>query len=531
MRLTEIKLSGFKSFVDPTSVKFPSNLIGIVGPNGCGKSNIIDAVRWVMGESSARQLRGESMTDVIFSGSSQRKPVGSATVELIFDNSDGRAGGEYASYAEISVKRQVSRDGQASYFLNGSRCRRKDITNLFLGTGLGPRSYAVIEQGMISQVVEARPEELRSFIEEAAGISRYRERRKETENRIRHTRENLERLSDLREEVSKQLAKLKRQARAAEKYGELKQQYRQDEARLLALRWRGFNQHLAAQVAAQRELENQLQAAIADQRKAEAGLEHVRQNQQTANEGASLIQAELYEVGAEIARLEQAIEHLRDIRRRQQVEHDDIEKQLAELQQHLTLDKGQVDDSTRLIAELEPQLTEATASEQAKQAAMDHAEAELADWQQRWEASQARWAEVSQHSELLRQRIEHLDQSMLQSARRRETLLEQLGETPAHEVLAQERASLGETVATADKAVAELSEKAQSMEAEMAQAATAIESLRDQLEQRRDQLSQNQAKLNSLRWLNDQDQDQDALIDWLTQQGVEPQRVVHEILA
>lgn len=170
MRLTAIKLSGFKSFVEPTTIRFPSNLMGIVGPNGCGKSNIIDAVRWVMGESSARQLRGESMSDVIFSGSSARKPVATATVELVFDNSDGRAGGEYADYAEISVKRQVSRDGQSAYYLNGTRCRRKDITRLFLGTGLGPRSYAIIEQGMISQIVEARPEELRAFLEEAAGI-------------------------------------------------------------------------------------------------------------------------------------------------------------------------------------------------------------------------------------------------------------------------------------------------------------------------------------------------------------------------
>lgn len=218
MRLSTIKLAGFKSFVDPTTLHLPTNMTGIVGPNGCGKSNIIDAVRWVMGESSASRLRGDSLTDVIFSGSSSRKPVSQATVELIFDNSDQAIGGEFAKYNEISVKRSVSRDGQSHYFLNGARCRRRDITDLFLGTGLGPRSYSIIEQGMISQVIEAKPEELRLFLEEAAGISKYKERRRETENRIKSTRDNLDRLNDLREEIDKQLEHLKRQARAAEQY-------------------------------------------------------------------------------------------------------------------------------------------------------------------------------------------------------------------------------------------------------------------------------------------------------------------------
>ena len=216
MRLSTIKLAGFKSFVDPTTLHLPSNMIGVVGPNGCGKSNIIDAIRWVMGESAASRLRGDSLTDVIFSGSNSRKPVGQATVELIFDNADGSIQGEYGQYAEISVKRQVTRDGQSAYFLNGARCRRRDITDLFLGTGLGPRSYSIIEQGMISQIIDAHPEELRMHLEEAAGISKYKERRKETESRIKATRENLDRVRDVRDEVDKQLEHLNRQARAAE---------------------------------------------------------------------------------------------------------------------------------------------------------------------------------------------------------------------------------------------------------------------------------------------------------------------------
>ena len=197
MRLTCIKLAGFKSFVDPTTVTFPSNMAAVVGPNGCGKSNIIDAVRWVMGESSAKNLRGESMTDVIFNGSTTRKPVSQASIELVFDNSDGTLLGEYAAYAEISIRRKVTRDSQTTYYLNGTKCRRRDITDIFLGTGLGPRSYSIIEQGMISKLIESKPEDLRNFIEEAAGISKYKERRRETENRIRRTHENLARLTDL----------------------------------------------------------------------------------------------------------------------------------------------------------------------------------------------------------------------------------------------------------------------------------------------------------------------------------------------
>ena len=236
MRLTKIKLAGFKSFVDPTHISFPSNLTGVVGPNGCGKSNVIDAVRWVMGELSAKHLRGDSMTDVVFNGSSARKPVGTAAVELIFDNADGKIGGPYAGYAEISLKRQVSRDGQSAYFINGVRCRRKDITNLFLGTGLGSRSYAIIEQGMITRVIDAKSEDMRAFVEEAAGISRYKERRKETEVRVAETRENLERLQDLRDEVDKQIRHLQRQAATARRYQGLKETERRLTAELIALK-------------------------------------------------------------------------------------------------------------------------------------------------------------------------------------------------------------------------------------------------------------------------------------------------------
>src|SRR5258706_437968 len=239
VRLSKVKLAGFKSFVDPTVIALPSNLTGVVGPNGCGKSNVIDAVRWVMGELSARHLRGESMADVVFNGSSSRKPLGNASVELLFDSSDGKIGGAYAGFTELSPKRVVSGDGSPAYSITGGRCRRKDIAHLFLGTGLGSRSYAIIEQGMISRVIEARADDMRAFLEEAAGISLYKERRRETEARIADTRENLARGQDLRDEVDKQIRHLQRQASAARKYQELRTRERlltADELRLTELR-------------------------------------------------------------------------------------------------------------------------------------------------------------------------------------------------------------------------------------------------------------------------------------------------------
>ncbi|MEX0915359.1 MAG: AAA family ATPase, partial [Wenzhouxiangellaceae bacterium] len=428
MRLTAIKLAGFKSFVEPTTIKLPSNLLGVVGPNGCGKSNIIDAVRWVMGESSARQLRGESMSDVIFSGSSVRKPVTTATVELVFDNTDGRAGGEYAKYNEISVRRQVSRDGQSAYFLNGSRCRRKDITDLFLGTGLGPRSYAIIEQGMISQIVEARPDDLRGFLEEAAGVSLYKERRRETENRIRHTRENLERLADLREEVTKQLGKLQRQAKAAERYRKLKTRYREEEARLNALRWRHARAEMETQAQALKETETRIEQAVAAQREAEKSLESLREQQLKASEKTSAVQAELYEVAGEIARLEQSIEHQQDVLKRQKSEFAEVEGQINELQQHLVLDKTQVEEVTSRIAELEPALESARTEEQHAQEQLEQAEKALGEHNDQYQACQNQASGIRQQVELLKLRIEHLDERMNQAAQRLARLRDDDGE-------------------------------------------------------------------------------------------------------
>jgi len=515
MQLTEIKLSGFKSFVDPTTIKFPSNIIGVVGPNGCGKSNVIDAVRWVMGESSAKQLRGESMTDVIFSGSSARKPVTTATVELVFDNAEGRAGGEYAKYSEISVKRQVSRDGQSIYYLNGARCRRKDITDLFLGTGLGPRSYAIIEQGMISQIVESRPEDLRAFLEEAAGISRYKERRRETENRIKHTRENLERLSDLREEVTKQLEKLKRQARSAEKYKELKERYRVDEAKLLALRLREIRHKLDQHNKQIAHLNTELEARVAEQRAAEKELENLRQAQQSASEESSKVQARLYEVGAEIARLEQGIEHQREIRQRQQAEHAKIETQMSELQQHLVLDKAQVAETSSSIAKLEPDLTHAQTAETDQTAALEKVERELSDWQTNWDKQQGRKSALESEIRLLQQQLSHLDERMRHDAERIEALKQHDHEGLA-EKLSHEHANLERALQTATHESEFLERQHDSNQTKENHLASSIESVRNDLEKARARLSNLTSRVESLTLLNQaQGPSEDALM-WLS---------------
>ena len=311
MRLRKIHLAGFKSFVDSTTIELPGDFIGIVGPNGCGKSNVIDAVRWVMGESSAKHLRGDMMADVIFNGSISRKPVGQASVELVFDNAEGRLGERFAAYSEISVRRQVNRDGQSIFMLNGARCRRRDITDVFLGTGLGPRSYAIIEQGTISRLVEARPEDLREFLEEAAGISRYKERRRETENRIRHTNENLDRLSDLREELASQIERLRRQAAQAERFKGYKAEERKLRSEVLALRWSGLNEQVQLgeqTIAAQ---STKVESAMARQRSTEADLEQQRSQQAEATDGFNARYREVLEAGAAVARTEESIQHLR----------------------------------------------------------------------------------------------------------------------------------------------------------------------------------------------------------------------------
>ncbi|MDH3888870.1 MAG: chromosome segregation protein SMC, partial [Gammaproteobacteria bacterium] len=414
MRLSKIKLAGFKSFVDPTTIHVPSNLVGVIGPNGCGKSNIIDAVRWVMGESSAKHLRGESMADVIFNGSNTRKPVGTASIELAFDNTDGTIGGQYAGYNEISIRRQVSRDGTSSYFLNNTRCRRRDITDIFLGTGLGPRSYSIIEQGTISRLIEAKPDDLRAFLEEAAGISKYKERRRETENRIKHTRENLDRLQDLLEEIDKQLEKLKRQSRAAERYKELKAEERQVKAELLALRFSSMHEETSVRENDLQQRELDMQAEIAEQRRIEAELEKLRDSLTSANESFNTVQGQYYKLGADVARIEQAIQHNKESRQQQQEELSRAEQTLAEVEEHIRVDTTRLEELARDIETNGPELTATT--ERAGQSAADLKDAEqsMHAWQEEWNEFNQRAAERAQAAQVERTRLDHLDRHMQQ---------------------------------------------------------------------------------------------------------------------
>ncbi|MBV8157291.1 MAG: chromosome segregation protein SMC, partial [Dyella sp.] len=422
MRLTTIKLAGFKSFVDPTTLHLPTNMTGVVGPNGCGKSNIIDAIRWVMGESAASRLRGDSLTDVIFSGSNARKPVGQATVELIFDNSDGTIQGEYGQYAEISVKRQVTRDGQSAYFLNGARCRRRDITDLFLGTGLGPRSYSIIEQGMISQIVEAAPDELRTHLEEAAGISKYKERRKETESRIKATRENLDRVRDVRDEVDKQLEHLNRQARAAERWKALKEEQVRKEAELRALEYRGLKGQHDKEGSGLNAAEVEIEKFVAMQRHQEAQMETVRERHTEASEHLNTVQAEVYKVGAEIARVEQQVRFNRETADRLQRSQGEAEREHAELAEHIANDRTQVETLRMALAEGEPKLESLQQMQDDTGESLRDTETKLADWQQRWDSHTRTAGESSRAAEVERTKLNYLDRQGIDLSRRKETL-------------------------------------------------------------------------------------------------------------
>ena len=449
MRLSKIKLAGFKSFVDPTTLTLSTNLTGIVGPNGCGKSNTIDAVRWVMGESSAKHLRGESMSDVIFSGSSSRKSVGQASVELVFDNSEGKLEGQYASYAEISLKRQVTRDGQSLYFLNGTKCRRRDIKDIFLGTGLGPRSYAIIEQGMISRLIDAKPEEMRVYLEEAAGISKYKERRRETENRIRHTRDNLDRLNDLREEVEKQLERLQRQSRTAEKYKTLKVDEKQFRAELLGLRWREYQEALNSFDTRLQERQNNVAAADEKRKEAEDNIVVMREKRTELESQLNDVQSKFYSVGADITRAEQSIQHARDEREKRSRELQRIEEETTEIKENIENDAEKIQEIESALAAAGP--THEKIEREQKEAAelYERNESEFQDILGSWEELNSEHSEQEMISQVETARLDELQKNVADLKIRQERLqrerteLSQRGEAEVLNALVSEQDGKG----------------------------------------------------------------------------------------
>lgn len=531
MKLEKIKLSGFKSFVDPTTIPISGNLTAIVGPNGCGKSNIIDAVRWVMGESSAKHLRGGNMTDVIFNGSSGRKPVSMASVELVFDNSEGKAGGEYSQYATISIKRQVSRDGQSLFMLNGSKCRRKDITDLFLGTGLGSRSYAIIEQGTISRMVEAKPDELRVHIEEAAGISKYKERRSETETRMRHTRENLERLEDLRDEVEKQLKNLAKQAEKAEKYTELKKQERQYKQELLAMRWQSFQQnaqHLEAKLQAIAEEHNRLFVLLRDTEKA---MELKRGEQKNQQQHLDATQEEFYAVVGEVGRLEQAIKHSEKTHEETLVEIKRLKQQAEHAQAECELDRQQLEEIRQTLMEAEETLLVAKAREEDLLGLQQDAQYQKQQWQQQWETFLAENAGYREQAEVQRTKLVQLENQNRQLQARLDKLQDERG-VLADTQMQYELEALESSIEMIETERSQLQQQLEDVLQRIADLRPEIKQLHDQLHDRRAELQKVNGKISSLELLQQHamGKDKKELTAWLEQVGLEQQPRLAEFL-
>ncbi|HEX3062360.1 MAG TPA: AAA family ATPase, partial [Usitatibacter sp.] len=375
MRLTSVKLAGFKSFVDPTSISVPGRLVGVVGPNGCGKSNVIDAVRWVLGESSAKQLRGEHMHDVIFNGSTERKPVGRASVELVFDNSLGRIGGAWAQYGEISVKRVLTREGDSSYYINGQHVRRRDVQDIFLGTGLGPRAYSIIEQGMISRVITSKPEELRVFLEEAAGVSKYRERRRETELRLEDTRENLARVGDIQAELGTQLEHLAQQAEVAARYTDLQAQLALNHNLLSFTRLREAEQARNRHTNDVQKATVALEAETAKLRESERALEELRSRHYQHTDKLQELQGALYAANADVQSLEQELSFLGENRRRMGQQLEAIGREEHEVQGRIAEANAERDRWQAEIEAARAAIAQRSSGREAARAALPPAEA------------------------------------------------------------------------------------------------------------------------------------------------------------
>ncbi len=524
MQLKKIKIAGFKSFVDPTVVMLPTNLVAIVGPNGCGKSNIIDAVTWVMGESSAKYLRGESLTDVIFNGSTARKPVGQASVELVFDNQDGSLGGEYASYAEISIRRKISRDSESAYFLNGVRCRRRDIIDIFLGTGLGPRSYSIIGQNMISRIIEAKPDDMRTYLEEAAGVSKYKERRRETENRIQHTKDNLARLNDVRVELDKQLGTLKRQANAAEKFQILKQEERVIKAQWLALQWRDLDSRIVNETLQIQQNATKLEAKIAETTDINLQLEYKREEQTADNEAFQEIQRRYYAVGSDITRLEQDIHHHQERQKQWQLDIAQVSQDWQNVKEEMDESEEQLQELAQDIETLAPEAEEAAQSVKATMAKLAQDEQLMQEWQNHWDEFNQGIAKNTQIAQVEQTRIQHVEQKIT-SLTQRKTKLEQEKAQFDFSKLEDEVAVISEQLNAVTAQLTEhqsqldnVSEQSKSVLAEQQKTTERLNEVRNQLQVFNGQQASLQALQNTAVGRKD-----NQLVKWLTQHNLDKQ--------
>ena len=529
MRLSQIKIAGFKSFVDPTRILFPSDITAIVGPNGCGKSNVIDAVRWVMGESSAKNLRGESLEDVIFSGSSARKSVGQASVELIFDNSDGRIAGEYAKYNEISVKRLATRAGQSNYFLNNTRCRRRDIADIFLGTGLGPRSYSIIEQGMVGRIIEAKPDELRVYLEEAAGISKYKERRRETETRIRRTRENLDRLTDLIDEIDKQLLRLDRQSKTAAKYKKLKQEQRKIEAECLLLQKISYDQDIETQTQKLNSVETSMQDRLAQFRNVEKQIEQCRQKLVEASDQHNQIQSQYYQLGSEISTREQGIEHQKTLRQHNHQELENIRLSMIEAQKNKEFDDQNIAKLVSELAMIRPELEAMMQKLEQQEQSAAKTENQMNSWQENWDQFNREFHQVHESAQIENRSIEHIETQLHQSGQRQSRLQEELDSLDTSpQVKGIEL--LEQSLEAKKQEHAALQEQVQTWVVEIGKLRELIDGQSTQLDEKRGQVQTLRGRLSSLEALQQHllAEPGDELRNWLQRNQIDSSKRLSE---
>lgn len=519
MRLNSIKLSGFKSFAEPTNFMLPGQLIGVVGPNGCGKSNIMDAVRWVLGESKASELRGESMQDVIFNGTTHRKPASRSSVELVFDNSDHRAGGQWGQFTEIAVKRVLTRDGNSSYFINNQPVRRRDVQDVFLGTGLGPRAYAIIGQGTISRIIESRPEELRLFLEEAAGVSKYKERRRETENRLSDTRENLTRVEDILRELNANLDKLEKQAEVAARYNELQASVTLKQHQLWFLKKQDAEGDLTKIRQEGLQAVNELEARMAEIRHIEADLEAVRQAHYEAGDKVNQAQGRLYEATAEVGKLEAEIRYVVEGRQR-------VEQRLQQLAEQIAQWAQRKEDAEVELEHLAENGMDAEEQAEMLAAQLEEQSMRLPDLEDALRAAQNKANEQRQQVVQVQQQIQVLaaeQRSINEQTHQHESRLERL-RNDRNALATPDEARLEQVSAQYEDA-AEMAEMAEAALMELQDSVPQLDDERRQRQQALNQETARQAELaarmEALKALQEKVKTDGKLQPWLAKHGLD----------
>jgi len=519
LRLTSIKLAGFKSFVDPTTIPIPAQLTGVVGPNGCGKSNVIDAVRWVLGESSAKHLRGESMQDVIFNGSSARKPVSRASVELFFDNSQGKAAGQWSQYGEISVKRVLTRNGDSSYYINNLHVRRRDVADLFMGTGLGARAYAIIEQGMISRVIEAKPEDLRAYLEEAAGISKYKERRKETEARLRDARDNLSRVEDIRQELDKQIEKLAGQAEIAMQYKAFQEQLTASQHMLWYVKKRDAQAGRGRLARDLGEAGNRLEAETARLREIEAQLETTRNEHYASQDSFNALQGEYYAAQSEVSRIEQALGHLRTTRERLSRQQGELETRNQSLNERIATAIAEKDNQAGKLANLTDLLAQAEARlAAASNQHLPEKEEALRQAQQAVGEAQREFSNAEQNRQVDETHLAHAKKTLQQLEERKERLDRELAQLPRPDAAALSAKEV--ELSNLAEALAQARMQLESHDAELPALDQARSRTASELDEARREYHRLEAELSALQKLQESLKADEKLGDWLARHNL-----------